>query len=102
MIIIQGFIRTAPENAAKFKEAAAAVIAATRQEPGCISYCYGEDIAEPGLFHIAERWADDGAIAAHNKAPHFLAFSAALPAIGITGIRIARYDTDAEKVLFGV
>jgi quinol monooxygenase YgiN len=101
MIVIQGFIRTAPENAAKFKAAAATLIAATRQETGCIEYAFAEDIGDPGLFHIIERWADDASNAAHSKTPHFAAFSQALPAIGLTGIRIARYDAPEEKVLLG-
>lgn len=101
MIVIQGFIRTAPESAAKFKEAAAPLIAATRQEAGCIEYAFAEDIGDPGLFHVIERWADEASNAAHGKTPHFAAFSAALPAIGLTGIRIARYDADSEKILFG-
>ncbi|MGD9982253.1 MAG: putative quinol monooxygenase [Hyphomonadaceae bacterium] len=101
MIVIQGYIRTAPANAAKFKEAAAPLIAETRKEPGCIEYAFAEDICDAGLFHIIERWADDAANTAHGKTPHFVAFSAALPVIGLTGIRIARYDTETEKVLFG-
>jgi quinol monooxygenase YgiN len=101
MIVIQGFIRTAHENAAKFRQAAAPLIAATRQEVGCIEYAFAEDIGDPGLFHVIERWADDASNAAHATTPHFAAFSAALPAIGLTGIRIARYDAEAEKVLFG-
>ena len=68
MIIIQGFIRTAPENAAKFKEAATAVIAATRQEPGCISYSYGEDIGEPGLgIDVVHFCRDDEGV--HDRRP---------------------------------
>ena len=87
--------------AAKFKAAAATLIAATRQETGCIEYAFAEDIGDPGLFHIIERWADDASNAAHSKTPHFAAFSQALPAIGLTGIRIARYDAAEEKVLLG-
>src|SRR3546814_11908098 len=58
-------------------------------------------IYDSGLFHIIERWADDASNAAHSKTPHFATFSQALPAIGLTGIRIARYDAPEEKVLRG-
>ncbi|MEZ5995343.1 MAG: putative quinol monooxygenase [Hyphomonadaceae bacterium] len=101
MIIIQGFLRTSPENAARLKEAAAALIAATRQEPGCIAYAFAEDIGEPGLVHIIERWADDAALSAHNKTPHLAAFMGALPGLGLTGFRVARYDAERETVLAG-
>lgn len=102
MILIQGHIKVAPENVAKLKEAAAALIAATRAEPGCVAYAFAEDIAEPGLIHIAERWASEEALEAHNKTPHLAAFMGALPSLAPQAIRIARYDGAAERVLVSV
>lgn len=101
MILIQGYIKVSPDNVARLKEAAAPLIAATRQEAGCLAYAFAEDIGEPGLIHIAERWADDAALAAHNKAPHLAAFMGAMPTLGVAGVRIARYDASGEKVLIG-
>jgi len=101
MILIQGYIKVSPENAAKLKQAAAPLIAATRQEPGCVAYAFAEDIGEPGIIHIAERWADDAALAAHNKTAHLAAFMGAMPTLGITGVRIARYDPSGQTVLIG-
>ena len=101
MIVIQGFLRTSPENAGKLKDAAAALVAATRQEAGCLAYAFAEDIGEPGLVHIIERWADDDALAAHNKTAHLAGFMAALPGIGVSAFRVARYDAPEEKVLAG-
>ena len=101
MILIQGHMKTTPENVAKLKAAAGLLIAATRQEPGCIAYAFAEDIAEPGLLHIAERWADDAALAAHNKTPHLAAFMGALPGLGLTGVRVARYESADETILAG-
>ena len=101
MIIIQGYLKTTLENVAQLKAAAAPLIAATRQEPGCVAYAFAEDIAEPGLLHIAERWADDAALAAHNKTPHLAAFMGALPGLGLTGVRVARYECAGETILAG-
>ena len=96
MIVIQGYIRTAPENAAKFREAASPLIAETRKEVGCIEYAFAEDIGDPGLFHVVERWADDASNAAHGKTPHFAAFSAALPTLGV-GLTLKVHDGDMRS-----
>jgi quinol monooxygenase YgiN len=101
MILIQGHIKVSPDNVARLKEVAAPLIAATRQEAGCIAYAFAEDIGEPGLVHIAERWADDAALADHNKTPHLAAFMGAMPTLGVTGVRIARYEASGETVLIG-
>jgi quinol monooxygenase YgiN len=101
MILIQGHVKTIPGDVGKLKAAAAPLIAATRQEAGCIAYAFAEDVSEPGLVHIIERWADDAALAAHNKTAHLAAFMGALPSLGLTGFRVARYDASGEAVLAG-
>lgn len=101
MILIQGHLRTSPEGAAKLKAVAAPLITATRQEPGCIAYAFAEDVGEPGLVHIVERWADASALEAHNKTPHLAAFMAAMPTLGISSFRVARYEASAETLLAG-
>jgi len=101
VIVIQGYLKTSPENVARLREAASALAAATRQEPGCIAYAFAEDIAEPGFIHIVERWADEAALSTHNKTPHLAAFMGALPSLSLTGFRVARYDVGEEKVLAG-
>lgn len=101
MIVIQGYIKISPKSVARFREAAAALVAATRQEAGCIAYAFAEDLDEPGLIHVIERWADESAISAHNKTAHLAAFMAVVPTLAPSGIRIARYDTAGEKLLLG-
>lgn len=101
MILIQGYLRTAPEHVGRLKQAAADLISATRREAGNIAYAFAEDVSEPGLVHIIERWTDDGSLDAHNKTPHLAAFMAALPTLGLTEFRVARYDGAAEQVLAG-
>jgi len=101
MILINGYIRVAPVSAAKIKDAAAKLVAATREESGCLAYAFSEDISEPGLIHIAERWADQASLDAHNKTPHLAAFMAGMPGFGVTGLRLAKYETPAEQMLAG-
>lgn len=48
----------------------AAVIEASRAEPGCHAYSYAEDVIEPGLFRVYEEWDDRAALEAHFALPH--------------------------------
>ncbi len=102
MIVIIGHLQTAPEHAAKLKQAAAPLVAASRAEPGNIAYAFAEDISAPGLLHFVERWQDEAALAAHNQTPHLAQFLMALPGIGVTSFRTARYDAEMEILLAGV
>ena len=101
MIVIQGYLQTTPENAAKLKEAAAPLVAASRAEAGNIAYAFAEDIGTPGLLHFLERWENDAALTAHNQTQHLATFLMSLPSLGIIGFRTARYDAEKEIMLTG-
>jgi quinol monooxygenase YgiN len=101
MILLQGFLKTTPDNVANVKAAAAPFIAASRAEPGCLHYAFAQDVDEPGTLHIIERWRDAAALEAHNDTPHVKAFTAALPTLGLTGVWLARYEASSEQILFG-
>ncbi|MBI1188475.1 MAG: antibiotic biosynthesis monooxygenase [Alphaproteobacteria bacterium] len=101
MIVIQGAVRIDPAKIDHIREAARVMIAATRAEEGCIEYAFAEDVVEPGLIHIIERWRDQAAITAHNKTPHMAAFGAALAAFQPKGLRVCAYDAPEERVLIG-
>ncbi|NWG53812.1 MAG: antibiotic biosynthesis monooxygenase [Hydrogenophilaceae bacterium] len=101
MIVIQGSVRISPDKMDQVREAARAMIAATRAEDGCIAYTFAEDVLEPGLIHIIERWRDQAAITAHGKTPHMAAFGAALAAIKPHGLKVCAYDAAEERVLMG-
>lgn len=102
MILILGHISVAPDNFAKLKQAAAALVAATREEEGCLGYSFGEDVNDPNTLRISERWVDETAVAVHNKTAHLAAFMGALPELAPTAVRLARYDAAGETVLVGV
>ena len=60
---IQGFIAATPD-----------ILAASRAEPGCVSYTMYQNPHEPASFFFFEQWKDQAAIDAHFAAPHFKAF----------------------------
>lgn len=101
MVIVQGTVRVAEADLAAFNAASAVMIAATRQEQGCIVYTHGPDPLDPGLYHVSERWSDMAALDAHVKTPHMAVFSKALAGLKLSDVRIAAYEVASERVLAG-
>jgi quinol monooxygenase YgiN len=83
MIIVTGELRLAPGNVERLRPAMRTVIAANRREDGCLLFAFGEDVLEPGIIRIVERWRDWAALAAHDKASHVVTWRAALAEVGI-------------------
>ena len=79
MIIVEGHVRMA--NAGDFEHvrtAAAAQIAASRAESGCIDYTYAIDVLDPQIMRILERWESWDALDTHFAQPHMDAWRNAL------------------------
>jgi quinol monooxygenase YgiN len=53
------------------REALLALVKATREEPGNLSYKLHEDPSSPGNFYLYEEYADQAALDAHMASPHF-------------------------------
>lgn len=97
MFLVQGWVRFAPEAMPKFREIGAKMIAATNKEDGCLHYTFAEDVADPGLVLISERWRDQPAIDAHSKAPHMAEFVAAMGGLGPQGMEIRLYSGEEVR-----
>jgi len=98
-VIIAGTVRVPPENLAALKPQMLAMLAASRAEDGCLTYSYGEDVAEPGLIRVFEVWRDGAAIAAHFKAAHMAVWRAAWTEHGVSDRRLTRYEVAAEQAI---
>nr|WP_243848320.1 antibiotic biosynthesis monooxygenase [Sphingomonas insulae] len=61
-MLIAGAIRLPVERAAAARPAMRAMVEASRAEAGCMEYSYAEDVIEPGLIHVIERWQDRAAL----------------------------------------
>lgn len=99
MIIVMGTVRVPVENIEAIHPAMERVVSATREEDGCIAYAYAHDMLEPGLIHIAEKWRDREALAAHFKAPHMAQWVAARADLGLHDRQIRCFETDEGEVL---
>lgn len=101
MIVVQGEIRVHPDDMPAVRALAAPLIAATRAEPGNQAYAFAEDLSEPGLIHVVERWADEASITAHNATPHLAAFTGGFLKLRVLGLKIVGYDAPEGRVLLG-
>ena len=98
-LIIAGTMRLPPQNLPALKQHMRVMLTASRAEDGCITYSYGEDVAEPGLILVFEAWRDQAAIEAHFKAPHMAAWRAACAEQGVSDRRLFAYEVASERPL---
>jgi quinol monooxygenase YgiN len=99
MLIIMGTVRIAPEGIAAARPAMARMVAASNAEDGCLLYAYSQDLVDPGLVRISERWRDREALKAHFATPHMGEWRQVIPTLGITDRNLTLYEAnDGEPV----
>ncbi len=64
MLIITGTFRVPADAIERARPAMTAMLRASRAEAGCLLYAYSQDLLDPGLFHVNERWTNAGALQA--------------------------------------
>lgn len=75
-------------------QAIADMVAASNAEAGCIAYAFTQDVLQPGVIHIVEKWQDEVALAAHFATPHMAAFGAAIAGLDFKVIEAVKYHAD--------
>jgi len=99
MLIVAGTVRVPPVNLDAFRPHMAAMVAASRAEDGCLAYSYAEDVAEPGLLHVLERWDSQSALDAHFQSTHMADWRAAWPSFGVSDRRLFAYEVASERAI---
>lgn len=92
MLVVAGTIRLDPAKREEASAAAQAVMKETHKEPGNIMYVFSEDLAEPGLFYIFEKWEDQAALESHFGMPHMAEFQGKMGGFGIKGVNVEKYE----------
>lgn len=99
MIIIMGTVRIEPANIAAALPAMQRMVAASSAEDGCELYAYSQDLVDPGLVRISERWRDRDALKAHFATPHMAEWREVIPTLGISDRNLALFEAnDGEAV----
>ena len=100
MIYLVATLTIKPGSLPDFIDAAKACIAATRQEPGCISYDLHQSQTDENTLVFVERWESQEDLDGHFKAPHFLTWrEAGAPYFLSRRIEIVEIDADKVKVI---
>ncbi|MCW1382600.1 antibiotic biosynthesis monooxygenase [Novosphingobium sp. KCTC 2891] len=94
MMIVMGTFRVPAANIPAILPAMERVVSATRAEDGCLLYAYSQDVFDPELIHVSEKWRDRAALAAHFKAPHMTAWVKERAAFGLFDRQIRLFETD--------
>ncbi|MFM5885986.1 MAG: putative quinol monooxygenase [Novosphingobium sp.] len=99
MLLIEGWLKLATGEFDKVADQARAMVAATRQEDGCLHYAFARDIADPDLIRISERWDSQEALAAHSTSAHMAEFNKAMGGIKREGADLWLYSAEQVRKL---
>jgi quinol monooxygenase YgiN len=98
-LVISGELRIDPDD---FEAALALIeplVAATREEAGCVAYDFWVDPRDRGRIRVFEEWESAAANAAHAASDHLAAFYAAIGSIRVTAADLVRYEVSARGPL---
>jgi quinol monooxygenase YgiN len=87
-----------PESRAAFLTATTMLSAQVRREPGCRDFGLYEASETPGTFFLVEEWANEAALAAHQRRAYELAYQSQLPAILAAPATTTAYQVHARTV----
>lgn len=99
MLLVAGSITVDPADVERLSEAAAAMMAATHQEPGNIEYVFSISVADPGNVQIFEIWETAEDLEKHFTLPHMATFQAVMAELTVTGRDIHRYEISSSEPL---
>jgi quinol monooxygenase YgiN len=97
MLLIIGTIRLPSSNVDVARPIMKRMVDASRAEDGCIEYGYAEDLLEPGLIHVKERWAEQAALDRHFASTHIAEWRAAWPSLEISDRNLLVYDVGEHR-----
>jgi quinol monooxygenase YgiN len=84
VLVVLGDATAAPGRRDELLAAARTVVAATREDRGCLAYSFAADVENPDRILSIEIWADRAALDEHMEHPHTAEFLRAAPGL-VTG-----------------
>lgn len=99
MLIVLATAKLGESALEEGREALTRMVTASNAEEDCISYAYAQDVTDPSMLHIVERWKDDAALATHFATPHMAEFQAALAKLDIEITELKKYQSDDGQPL---
>lgn len=99
MIFVQGWIKLVPQDVEKILPIARDMVAATLKEEGCIHYSFAQDVSEPSLIHISERWRGEDELNAHFQTSHMASFNEAANEMTIEHMDVRMFSGEEVRVM---
>lgn len=97
MIIMAVSAPIKPEHRDEMIQAAITVQDATRHEPGCITYVFYTEVADPNQFLAYEVWESAEALELHMQQEHTRTFLEKVGKTAAGSINAERYDVPADS-----
>jgi quinol monooxygenase YgiN len=97
MILIVGSVRLPAPKLEAARPFMATMIKASRAEVDCLEYVYSEDVLDPGLIHIKERWTDQAALQRHFNTAHIADWCSCWESLEIAERALFSYEVGAPK-----
>ena len=98
MIIVIARCEVEPDALDQLRPVLDAMMRATWEESGCLSYSMAIESESSGVVSIVERWSDEAALRAHFTTAHMAAFKAATDGV-MRSLDAKIYDVTGERPL---
>ncbi|CAL9378239.1 putative quinol monooxygenase [Streptomyces sp. enrichment culture] len=89
-IVLVARMKARPGKEQELWDALPALVSATRQEDGCLTYVPHEGLDDPGLLVMHEVWQSEEHLRAHSASAHLRAFAERAATLTVNGIEIER------------
>ena len=96
-VIVAGWMDYEPADRDAALRALSAVVAASREEPGCIDYAFTPDPDLPGRVRVVEHWVSDAALTEHLTLPHVQELRTAIAGLTRTGREMTHHTVAASR-----
>ncbi len=97
MLIVAGTVRLKTGTLEDVRPHMDKMLAASRAEPGCITYSYALDVQDAELVRVFEEWHSKEDLDLHFQTPHMAEWREALGEIGIVERKIKAYTIDSVE-----
>ncbi|CAM5574590.1 MULTISPECIES: putative quinol monooxygenase [Streptomyces] len=89
-IVLVARMQARPGKEQELRDALPALVAATRQEDGCLTYVPHQGLDDLGLLVMHEVWQSEEHLRAHSGSDHLRRFAELAQTLTVGGIRIER------------
>jgi quinol monooxygenase YgiN len=95
MLAIIARMEINPDHQQAYLDAANAILAPTRAEPGCLLYAFSVDAAEAGVIWISEQWASEEDLMNHLRTAHVRGLIEVAGGLDIRSLDARRFEVSA-------